>query len=429
MKTKHLPVVFLAAMAMATAGFAASPASLAPPAAGDLVPARLVSVADLPQLVEPSRDPVQFSWAIPADRAIAATPAPHTELSHGYTLRVTASDLQRGLAIDTVAPGAVVRINPVRTAATDELVALDPSRLEIRRAGERPAAGAVQTLATAEQLARADIPFPEGSSAFRIDPSLGAGRFVLRAPDLSGTAPYVVAVVEPKSSVVLAITAAVSTTQPGSPFRVHIRMADGTAKLDGTRATAMLVAPDGRTSPVALKATTRGMVATLSIDRANPAAQGMWELHVDATAPVGDLTARRDGKTAFALSLPTARFDGAAEVDASDTAHQGLRVVLGVQAAVPGRYEARAVLYGTDEGGTLRPMAVGQSAAWLNPGDGTLELSFKPAIFTASSLHAPFELRNLELMDQGRMGVLQRQARGLVLDTRPGIRHGEGSVN
>ncbi len=431
MKIRQLSIVFLTAMALATAGSAATQTTLVRPAAGDLVPARLVSVASLPQLVEPSRDPVQFSWAIPADRQIDLAPAPHTERSRGYTLRVTAGDLQRGVSIDTVTPGAVVRINPVRTASTDDLVVLDPSRLEIRRAGERPTAGAIQTLATAEQLAQADVPFPEGSSAFRIDPSLGAGRFTLRAPDLKvpGEAPYVVAVVEPKSPVVLAITAAISAVQPESPFRVSIRMADGEAVLEDTRATAMLVAPDGSTRPVSLSPASDGLSATITIHRADSTAQGMWELHVSATSSVGDLTARRDGKTAFAVSLPTARFDGRARVDAADTAHSGLRIILGVEAAASGRYEARGILYGTGQDGTLRPMAVGQSAAWLEPGNGQLELSFDPKIFASSPLHEPFEIRDLQLLDQGRMGVLQRQARGLVLDERVGARKGEGTID
>ena len=431
MQTKRIPLVFLAALALSTAAFAATPVTLAHPAAGDLVPARLVTTADLPQLVQPSHDPVHFSWAVPADRKIDVAPAPHTELSHGYVLRVTASELEHGVAIDTVTPGAVIRVNPVRTAATDDLVAIDPSRLDLQKDGAPAASGAIQTLATAEQLSRADMPFPDGSSAFRIDPSLGAGRFTLRAPDLQAAAGarYVVAVVEPDSPVVLAIRSTVSAAQPGSPFSVEIALRDGDAPLAAVHATGLLVAPDGRTEPVALRRAGDHLVANVAIDRTDPAAQGMWELHVSATSRVGELTARRDGKTAFGLSLPTARFDGRAQVEAGDVAADGLHIGLKVQAAVNDHQREAHDLYGTGDDGALHPMAVGQSAAWLEPGTGTIDLVFDPAIFAGSALHAPFEVRDLELLDQGRMGVLQRQARGLVLDERISSRHGEGALH
>jgi len=431
MKKTHLPIVFLAAMALGTAALAATPVTLAPPAAGDLVPLQLVTATGLPQLVQPSHDPVQFSWAIPADQKIDIASAQHTERSHGYVLRVTGSQLEHGVTIDTVSSGAVIRVNPVRTAATDNLVALDPSRLELHRAGAPAAPGAIQTLATAEQLSHADMPFPEGSSAFRIDPALGAGQFTLRAPDLKADAeaPYVVAVVEPDSPVVLAIRSAVSAAQPGSPFRVHVQMNNGETPVSNVRGTGILVAPDGRTRPVSLQPSGDGLVATISIDRTDASAQGIWGLQVSATSPVGELTAHRDGKTAFGLSLPTARFDGRAQVEAAHVTGNGLKIQLGIEAAVPGRYEARGILYGTGEDGALHPMAVGQSAAWLEPGDGVLQLSFEASIFTGSTLHAPFELRDLQLQDQGRMGILQRQARGLVLDERVSSRNDEGALH
>ena len=55
---------------------------------------------------------------------------------------------------------------------------------------------------------------------------------------------------------------------------------------------------------------------------------------------VGDVP--RDARTAFAVAQPTARFSGIFGVDAAD-----LRGPLPVEAASPGRYEARGTLYAT----------------------------------------------------------------------------------
>ena len=89
---------------------------------------------------------------------------------------------------------------------------------------------------------------------------------------------------------------------------------------------------------------------------------------------------------------------------------------LGVEAVAASRYEVRGVLFGSGANGELLPAAVGHAAAWLEPGHGTVELRFDQALVDDSGLRAPFEIRDLRLIDQGTMGLLHRQARGLVLD-------------
>ena len=59
--------------------------------------------------------------------------------------------------------------------------------------------------------------------------------------------------------------------------------------------------------------------------------------------------------------------------------------------------------------------AVAHSAAYLAAGHGALELAFDRELVAASGLRAPFEVRDLRLIDQGNMGLLHRQARGLVI--------------
>ena len=407
---------------------AATPIILPAPAPGDLAPGDLVDSADIPQLVEPQREPVHFAWVLPADAAIDAVPRPHTATSRGYHLRVTAGELSSGVNIQTTAPGAVVRINPLRTAATDELVALDPTRIQLSRQGEgvRGPGGAVP-LATAEQLAAAEVPFPEASSAFRIDPALGAGTFTLRAPDLSGdpSAPYVVAVVEPESPVLLELTAASLAYLAGSHGEASaVIRAEGPA-LENARYEALLVAPDGGSRELTITRKQDGTARiTFDLSRMDPAAQGLWELHLTAMGELDGLTARRDVRTAFGYTLPTARLTGRAALDHPDG---GISVTLSVEVAAPGRYEARGVLWGLGEDGVMHPAAVAQSAAWLEPGAGSLDLVFGASLLESTGLHSPWELRNLELRDQGRLGVLEFRPAGPSLDL-PGPKEGEGPL-
>ena len=56
-----------------------------------------------------------------------------------------------------------------------------------------------------------------------------------------------------------------------------------------------------------------------------------------------------------------------------------------------------------------------QSAAVIEGRAGSIQLQVDADMLKASGLRAPFEVRNLELLDQGRMFVLQRQQRALLL--------------
>ena len=84
-----------------------------------------------------------------------------------------------------------------------------------------------------------------------------------------------------------------------------------------------------------------------------------------------------------------------------------------MDAASEGRYEVRGLLYGLDREGRLRPAATGHAAAWLPAGKGALTLRFDAATLKSSGLTGPWELRGLELRDQGRLGLLERRQRAL----------------
>ncbi len=422
---RHTPLALTVLLAAATLQ-AATPVTLPDPGPADLSPARLVTGADIPQLVEPRRDPVQFTRALPADSRLDPVPAPHTATSRGYTLRASAAELAAGIPIHTTAPGAVVRINPLRTGSTDELVALDPSRVQIAPHGATgPTSGGVIPLATAGQLAAADVPFPEGSSAFRIDPSLGAGAFILRAPDLpaEGEARYVVAVVEPESPVLLKLTADSLAYLAGGRGSAEAVLETGGPPLENPMFGAILVAPDGQILPLTVDPGADGTARiSFALERMDPGAQGLWEISLSASGTVDGLLARREVRTAFGTALPTARFAGVASIEPRD---DGLTVTFPVEVAAPGRYEVRAVLWGLGDDGAMHPAVLAQSAAWLEPGTESLGLGFGDGLLEGTGLHAPWELRNLELRDQGRLGVLEVRTAGPSVDL-PVPRNREG---
>ena len=166
---------------------------------------------------------------------------------------------------------------------------------------------------------------------------------------------------------------------------------------------ALLVGPDGSSRPVAVRdAAGGGQEAVFAVPANASQGIGLWELQVFGA--VGEVP--RDARTAFAVAQPTARFSGIFGVDAAS-----LRMSLPVEAASPGRYEARGTLYATARDGSLRPVSQAHAAAWMEAGNGMLVLQFARAHVPAG-YGAPYEVRQLELNDQGRMAPIESRSRG-----------------
>ena len=142
---------------------------------------------------------------------------------------------------------------------------------------------------------------------------------------------------------------------------------------------------------------TGGLTAKVKLPTNVGTAPGLWELQVFADA--GGI--QRDARTAFAVSAPTARFNGVFAFNA-----RTMRMALPVQAGSPGRYEARGTLFATAPDGVLRPVSEAHSAAWMKRGNGMLVLQFDRS-HLPQGYGAPFEVRQLELNDQSRMAPLE----------------------
>jgi hypothetical protein len=109
------------------------------------------------------------------------------------------------------------------------------------------------------------------------------------------------------------------------------------------------------------------------------------------------------------VSVPVARFDGSV---VRERAAEGLAVRIGVEAAAASRYGVSGVLYGTGADGVLRPVALAQSATWLTAGHGNIVLRYDAA---SLSLGAPWEVRDLRLVNQADLSVQERRERAISL--------------
>jgi hypothetical protein len=383
----------IAAMAAASlvfvAGIASAARPLVPVGAADQVPQRL---AILPAPAgEIERKPVSFSWALDPTRSLSQ-PEPFLAESREYWKTVQATELAAGVALPISSKGALVRLSPARGA--EQLKATD---IEIASGGRRIA---VAGAAGEAELRKAGMDVSAGTQVLRLGDGAAAGRYTLRAAKARGS--YVVHVFEPNSDVVLYARADRNQALAGSEMRVAISGIRA-GKAERTQAGALLVSPDGGSRPVPVRpGRGGGLEAVFRLPEDAGTAKGLWEVHV-----FGDAGGTpRDARTAFAVAQPTARFAG---IFGADAAH--LRVSLPVQAASPGRYEARGTLYATAGDGSLRPVSQAHAAAWMEAGDGMLVLQFGRA-HLPRGYGAPYEVRDLQLNDQGRMAPLESRARG-----------------
>ncbi|MBM9913596.1 MULTISPECIES: DUF4785 domain-containing protein [Stenotrophomonas] len=368
-------------------------------AAGDQIPAGLVAA---PLLADESEHaPLAFAWALDPAQPLQA-PGPQAAISRSYWQQVDGAELQRGLELPLSAPDAVIQLSPAPGAR-----ALPASALQVRDPAGR---SSVARSVDARQLQDAGMPVGDGSSMLRTGTTSAAGAYRLQSAQAQGR--YVVQVLEPNSPLRLEVQASQAQVLAGGNVQLQARLLEDGASAATLRARrgslggeALLVAPDGRSWPQRLLRTTDGSLrAQVRIPAEASNAQGLWELQVFAQAD-GVL---RDGKVAFAVARPTARFAGEAMPDPGSR-----RVSLPLQVAAAGRYEARGTLYATAANGQLQPVAQAHAAAWFDgPGRGALVLPFDQAALPAG-FGAPYELRDLQLQDQSRMAPIESRALAL----------------
>ncbi|AXA93903.1 DUF4785 domain-containing protein [Massilia sp. YMA4] len=391
----------------------AAHAELLPQRAGDLTPAALRAApagatlaAKMPSV---TREPVSFSWA---SRAAVAAPQPFVAQSREAYFTVTGAELEQGVALPTTAPRAIVRLQPVGEASIRENEAIHPSALILIDAAgrERNAGDGMETLVSADRLAKADLPFASGTSAFRLGADVGSGPVRMRAQGLNPGQRYLVNVVEPDSPLALTMQTTSAAYLQGQQLTVLAQLQYLADKVAPGRIDARLVAPTGRSYPLEFKRGADGRMAAVVAPAAADAAEpGLWEVQANVEATVKGQRALRSTRFAVPVALPTARLTRSADLAGENGA---LTVKLGVEAASAGRYEVRGVLYGTVQG-SLQPLAVGNAAQWVEPGQATIGLPFDAALLAGST--GPYELRDLQLLDQGRLAVLQRQQLALTM--------------
>ncbi len=374
----------------------------------------------VPDSLHSERQPLQFAWRpddagpgrADAARSISESPAISraisgaTTESRQYWLDATGADLALGLTLPISAAGAVIRVSAL---AADSELRLDPAALSLAMDGEPIAARfGPDQLATGRDLRDQGMRVPESTLAFRLFDHVGPGALSLSLHGLPSDQAVVVHVFEPNSPWIARLALPRHNFLSGQALDFDFALGDGRVEAELRSLQAVLVSPDASQSWAI--GSERDAALSLSAaplaSRSGPV-QGLYEAHVYVEAEVDGLIIRRDLSLALNIAPALARFNGQAALAGT---RAGQALVLGIDTAVDGRFQVNAELWGADERGQMRALGYVQSAAELSAGGGAISFDLDPALAEKAGR---LEVRNLQLLDQGRMFLLEDRAEAL----------------
>jgi hypothetical protein len=333
---------------------------------------------------------------------------PHVAESRDWAMTVSGDQLRVGLAVPTTVPGSVVEL---RRAPVGDLGGppLGASVLKLRPpSGEALEAGeGADTLLEGTELATVHPGLGGDVMAFRLDPLLGSGTFELSIDGAPPDAVYGVRVRERDSPLVLRLETDRATYLHGDIVRVHASLRLDESPVTTKRISAVVVAPDGSTRPLELEATGPGRYsADYAMDALTPTPGALWTVQVSVGIDVdAGVPTRRTAHTAFGYAIPTARLAGVVDLDIDA---KGFIVAdLPVEVAAEGRYAISGTLWSAG-GDKEIPKLMSQSAVHLPPGEHSMRMVFDTQALERAGLEPPFVVRDLRLLDQSRVALLQR---------------------
>lgn len=381
----------------------------------DIAVTRTIDSRSMVPGINQERALVEFTQKLDKNALTIARQSAILQSSRQYWLDVSATELNAGLRFNTTASGTIVRISPFSPQSqrfelsTADIIVGPVSRQT--RAGDNVAA-----LADQQSLNASGAQFSSGTVAFRIHEDAGFGSMRLQVPALPD-GQYIVHVFEPQSQAVLTLQTNANSYLPDSTLQATLKLNGIKHNLQSNDIQAFITSPDAtRSYPVNLAVSREGVSIRAGLPSVTEFNAGLWTVNASISTTTAGVVVQRDIKTAFDLAIPTARIINAQLMPAAllqDESKQDDSLSLAVQleTAVAGRYEISGTLYGHNSNGQLLPIAMTQAANWLDNGMQSLPLRFASDVVSGSGLTGPFEIRNLQLKDQSRMGLLHKQAR------------------
>jgi hypothetical protein len=324
--------------------------------------------------------------------------------SRQFKLDVTGAQLKSGVPLNTSAKGALVRIS-----AFDGKSAVEPKNLKLinPKGKSFTQQKAFDTLVNSAAMQKNGMGFQQGTTGFKLSDNLGSGRFTLKAEKgVNSHSKYRINVFEKNSDTEMHLTSNKSNYLNADTLMVDAKVFNQGQTQEIVGIKAQLVSPSGQQFDVEFKPSKNGYVLNKPLNMSAQAIPGaLWELHTETQVKVNGQVVQRNGQLPFAFANQTAKLSASATMSGEK---QSPVATIPVSASKDGRYEVRAVLYGTDSSGNLKPVMLTHSAANLAAGEGAIYMKFDPVLIQKAGVRAPYEVRKVELRDQKQMALIDQ---------------------
>lgn len=355
---------------------------------------------------------VHFSQRISTNEPIYFTAKEYTNISDEYWFEVTGKQLKLGIDLAISNPGALIRLSGKKTKDkySVQAKAIDPNSVQLFKNSKKLSAPFSQKVSQ-QEFATANI-FPN-SSAIKLNNALGKGEFTLKVNDyLDDSQRYIINVKEKNAEHKLHLSLAKQSYIQGEKINFSSQLKAiglNKATLTQGKQLAYIQIPSGEKKQVNSIKNGNQFQFTMP-QNITPSKRGqLFELHVETENDVNGLKIKRNAKVAFTVAQPTARIKEVAKMDEALIQKQTTPsfVDISLQVASEGRYEISAMVYDSSGEKLGVPFMLSRSAYYLLPGEHTVKLQFDTNIIKRSGIRAPYIVKNVRLMDQSRMALLQ----------------------
>lgn len=338
-----------------------------------------------------SHDTLHDKWAIsdqPLNHKVS-----NAQKSYGYKEQVTLQQLQKGVTLATLAPGAVVRITPLENKTVPQLMIKTPTGQSMRLKN------AAKLYSKDEDLGDSLLA-KEHQILVQVKPELGFGQFVIKTDgDSSQDADrYMISVLDKFALTYLQVESDAMHYQYGDTLTATITLdCDDYYTIDDVEAT--LVGPAGQSIPLKITELKNNKFSGSALLNSEFNDHGEnWYIEANVISLSGEHIIKRTGHAAFSYSVPSASV-----LNVKKISSKPLTFVATIDVATASRYALQSVLYQKDLKGQAKPLETSQRAQWLEPGKQVIQFSFDNSNQLADD---NLFLGYLRLTDYGQLKVV-----------------------
>lgn len=378
---------------MKTAKFLLISALCASQAQAFTLPRQAVKSYDCDVCAQLSHENLQDKWEITnqtLDQKVS-----NLQKSYGYRVLVTMEDLRNGLTLNTLAPGAVVRITPLQDKVLPTIKLKTPSNqlLSLKEAS---------ALFSEDEALSEKLMSTKHQTMLQIKPALGAGPFVLKGSSKTGNKAdkFLVSVLDKFSATSISVETENLHYQYGDKITALITLNDDDGStIDDIEAA--IISPQGQSIPLNLSKVgyNRYKGTTNLLSEVNDHGEN-WYVEASLKAENNIHVVQRSGHSAFSYSVPSASLIAVKKI-----ASKPLTFVATIDVATPSRYALQSVLFRRSSSGETKPIETSQKAQWLDSGKQVIQFTFDNSHqFTEDTLYLGY----LRLIDYGQLKTVHQ---------------------